>query len=106
MILLLFVPGEALLDAVLQVIEYNREDFVDFFPAKFGKLPLDCLAKSEPCLDGEVPFVAWLCPHLHMQYLPVPINVRYCKVYALSVLAIKEECVNSVEDGNTNQCGA
>jgi hypothetical protein len=33
-------------------------------------------------------------------------DIRNCAFYALSVPAIKEERVNSVEDGNTNQCGA
>jgi hypothetical protein len=72
----------------------------------FGKFPLDCFAKSEPRHEGEAPFVAWLRSHFHMQHSPIPINVRYCTIYALSVLAIKEKRVNSVEDGDTYKRGA
>jgi hypothetical protein len=38
--------------------------------------------------------------------LPMPINVPYRAVYAVSISAIKKERVNSVEDGDTDQRGA
>jgi hypothetical protein len=52
----------------------------------------------------KAPFVDWRPPPSQAQHLPMLMDVRNCAFYALSVLAIKEERVNSVEDGDTNYC--